>query len=234
MSCRSLCLGVICWSIVLATSAQALDFEQMNVQPVYQFEIFPSSGFIKGDENVTLDFEAFGSADISINDEDIQEFLNDMTLPIPLAAVSGTFEGEMPAGTILPEGTPFTLRALELVEGELSNVTVDDQNNINGADVTVTLLFSHDIFVGMPDEIRLFGDEMTFTGEIDSVPFSVGTSLVSPEPVGLYRDSLDGEQVGLVKNRFLNIVPEPTSLSLLVLCGLAAASLNRRSIGKRS
>ncbi len=63
--------------------------------------------------------------------------------------------------------------------------------------------------------IRLRGG-WTFTGSIDSVPFSVGTSFTSPAAVGLYLNSLSGPQVGLVKNRFLNIVPEPSSLALLV------------------
>ena len=213
-----LCVAVACLSLVSASSVLALDFQQQGVQPVYQFEIFESSGFLPPGStgDVTLDFEALGTADISIDDADLLAFIQDPTLPIPLAAASGTFFGEMPAGTVVPVGTPFTLRALELVSGQLENVTVDGMGNITGADATFTLLFSHDLFVGTPDELRLFGDEMTFTGSIDSIPFSVGTSFTSPEPVGLYLGGLNGDQVGLVKNRFLNIVPEPSARVLLL------------------
>lgn len=219
---RKLFIAAMCVATGFAySSANAFEFTQTNVQPVYQFEIFPSSGFITGTENVTLDFEALGTVDISIDDADLDAFSQNPTLPIPLAAASGTFFGEMPAGTILPAGTPFTLRALELVSGQLENVAVDGMGNIIGADATFTLLFSHDLFVGTPDEIRLFGDEMTFIGSIDSVPFSPGTSFVSPEPVGLYLGGLNGPQVGLVANRFLNVVPEP-SASVLVALGCVA------------
>lgn len=216
-----------CLSLVFASSALAFEFVQQGVQPVYQFEVFEDSGLLPPGSmgNLTLDFQALGTANISIDDADLIAFAQDPTLPIPLSAVSGTFFGEMPAGTVAPEGTPFTLRALELVSGQLENVSADDMGNITGADANLTLLFSHDLFVGTPDELRLFGAEMTFTGSIDSVPFSVGTSFTSPEAVGLFLNSPSGPQVGLVKNRFLNIVPEPSSLVLLGLGGLALLGL---------
>ena len=108
-------------------------FFQQGVQPVYQFEVFEDSGLLPPGSmgNVTLDFQALGTANISIDDADLAAFIMDPTLPIPLAAVTGTFFGEMPAGTVAPEGTPFTLRALELVSGQLENVTVDGMGNIS-------------------------------------------------------------------------------------------------------
>ena len=210
-------------------SANALDFVQTNVQPVYQFEIFPSSGFITESENVTLDFEALGDVEISIDDADLLAFAENPSLPIPLSAASGSFLGQMPVGTIVPEGTPFRLDALELVSGQLANVAADAGGNITAADATFTLLFVHRVAPDTPAEVNLFGAEMTFTGAIDAVPFSVGTSFTSPEPAGLFLGSLSGDQVGLVKNRFLNVVPEPNGFGSLLLGTLVCLRCRRKS-----
>ena len=71
----------VCLSLVLASSALALDFVQQGVQPVYQFEIFESSGFLPPGSmgDVTLDFQALGTADISIDEglfEDLGPAIN--------------------------------------------------------------------------------------------------------------------------------------------------------------
>lgn len=218
-----LLLGLACLASISAPTAEALTFVQPNVQPVYQFVIFPSSGFITEDENVTLDLDALGSVEISIDDADIAAFIANPTLPIPIDSAFGTFDGQLPAGTVLPVGTPFTLRAFELVSGQLENVTTDTAGAITGADATFTLLFDQILAPDTPMELRLFGAEMTFTGAIDSIPFSLGTSFESPEPVALFVDNgtPDGLQVGLVQNRFLNVVPEPSSLAVAAL-GIAA------------
>ncbi len=112
MNLPSRFLVAACLSLVFASSALALEFVQQGVQPVYQFEVFEDSGLLPPGAmgNVTLDFQALGTANISIDDADLAAFIMDPTLPIPLAAVTGTFFGEMPAGTVAPEGTPFTLR----------------------------------------------------------------------------------------------------------------------------
>ncbi len=214
---------------LFASSANALTLVQPNVQPVYELVFTNGTDFNMTGGDLVVPSQAIGSASFEIADSDLA---NLALTTIPLVSALGNFQGSLPAGLPLPAGTPFDLNAFQFISGELTNVVRGVGGSIDGADVSFTVLFEQIVAPGSPNQVRLFGDPMTFTGPIDSIPFSVGTSFVSPDPVDLYVDLGGGASalVGSVQNRFLNVVPEP-SAAVLLLLGAAGAAYGVRRRG---
>jgi hypothetical protein len=70
------------------------------------------------------------------------------------------------------------------------------------------------------DQLLFTRDPVTFTGHLDGLPPSLGTTLVSPDPVSVYwTNPLDGTdlQVAFSFDRRLTSVPEPSSLMTMGL-----------------
>ena len=212
MRCTPTLLSVLLLPCILSATAHAqLAFVQPNVLAEYELVFDPGTPFNDDQVPLLLPFSALGDVNIAVNLDDFS-----------LTDATGEFEGVLPAGLPLPEGTPFTLRAFELVSGQLSNIQVDGGGAIAFADVEFSLLFDQIID---PDgaNLRIFAsDPLTFTGTIDSVPFSVGTSFSGPAPSPIFQDdgTTTGVEIGDVQNRFLTVVPEPTSAALLLIAGL--------------
>ena len=224
MSMKWLSLVAIAGVCIAAPAVHAdmpLSFS-MEVQPVYDFVVFDSPDPFDlvppGVSQVIIPFNPSGPMGVEVSSD-----LND---PAKTSADVSTITGEF-AGDF--GGIPYTLRIFQFNEGGLSNIVRDSGGDLISADLTMTAVFEQILEFSKLDpglqDVRLFGDPMTFTGAVDGIPFAYGTSLTSPTPRGLYLDNGDGSyvQIGAVQDRFLNVVPEPASQCLLVLGALGGA-----------
>lgn len=205
----------------VAPTAEAVTIVQPNVQPVFDFEFSPGTPFNSGSTPFTVPFRALGEVTLEILDANLADLA---ATTIPLESAVGAFQGVLPNDDLpLPAGTPFNLTAFEFVSGELTNVVRGPAGSIDAADVEFTVRFEQVVAPGTSNQVRLFADPMTFNGSIDGVPFSVGTTFEGPDFIDAFVDLGGGNSapVGGVFNRFLNVVPEPSSC--LLATGLLAA-----------
>ncbi|MCA9261403.1 MAG: PEP-CTERM sorting domain-containing protein [Planctomycetales bacterium] len=192
------------------------------VQPVYDFVVFPSPDPFEinpsDTENAVFHFEPLGAMGFTLG----SEVSDPGATTAPIDTLSGEFFGAF--GEI-----PFTLRIFNFLGGQLTNI-VRTAGDVTAADVEFTAEFEQILAPGTPQEARLYGSPMRFTGAIDSVPFAVGVSFTSPDFVDLFLG--DGvvvkTQVGGVQDRYLNVVPEPSS-ALLLVGMLSTFAMRRRS-----
>lgn len=182
----------------------------VDVQPVYELVLDAGTVFNPGPELV-VPFAPLGEMGFDFANNDINDPL---ATSADFATVSGEFSGEF-------GGTPYDLRIIQFLSGGLSNIMRDTNGEFVSADATFTAIFEQILGPGTPEQVRVFGGEMTFTGQVDAVPFDLGTSFESPEFVELFLDTGNGTSllIGGVQDRFLNVVPEPSTAVLACLCG---------------
>ncbi len=177
----------------------------VDVQPVYQLVLDEGTIFNPGPELV-VPFAPLGEMGFEFSNNNINDPL---ATSADFATLSGEFSGDF-------GGIPYDLRIIQFLGGGLTNIARDTNDQFVSADASFTAIFEQILGPGTTEEVRVFGAEMTFTGPVDAVPFDLGTSFESPEFVDLFLDTGNGTSllIGGVQDRFLNVVPEPSTAML--------------------
>ena len=143
---------------------------------------------------------------------------NEAAAEIPFVVSESEFLGVNPLGR-------FILRSGDLA-GTMTNIVKSDnsgdRSSFVSADFELSGFFTRDIVDGPAAGITLFTmDETLFTGTVTGLPFPVGTTLISPDPIDAFV-SINGEAIKVVvsSNRTVTIVPEPNTLVGLGLIGM--------------
>lgn len=206
---KSLCLQTLLCFVAFANSALAQLPTQFTlpVQPVYDLTLFDGTPFNGSGMDLTLPLTALGEMEFTFANNDIN---NPLATSADFSQLTGEFAGQ------LPGGVPFDLRPFSFLSGGLTNIVRDINGDFVSADASFTVLFEQVVLPNTPNEARILGDAgMTFTATVDAIPFAIGTSFVSPDRVDVLADlGTSMPLVGFVDNRFLNVVPEPSSLLL--------------------
>ncbi|MCA9185923.1 MAG: hypothetical protein R3E01_36615 [Pirellulaceae bacterium] len=206
-------------AITLPAVAQLPTEFTIPIRPDYELVLFPGTPFNMGTENLVVPFSPLGEMGFSMAGNAINDPL---ATSADFTNISDEFAGNF-------SGTPYDLRIIQFLGGGLSNIVRNGSADIQSADVSFTAIFEQKLGPGSPEEVRVFGGEMTFIGTVDAFPFDEGTAFGSPSFVDLFLDTGNNTsvQIGGVQNRFLTVVPEPGSVAL-ALFAIVGLSVVRR------
>ena len=165
--------------------------------------------------NMTLQFTAIGALTFSLDD----------SLP---NATSMDFTGANSNFTVSAPSlfSDATMRPYKCVSGQLKEIVRKD-GNITGGNVS-DLRMKWQMLFPTPGGLarRYTKDSLPFNGAVTGAPFGIGDQISSPEKFDVYLDMGRGEKDPLAvigSNRVLTVTPEPTSLAIFGLSGLALA-----------
>ena len=214
-----------------ASGAHASATFESQVIANFEFNLL-SSGPLGGagfPEDVFIPFQARGTFSFELDDA-----LDDpAATTAAFVSVTGTLDGVSPAAFL-----PFEIRPIEFLSGSLTNIERDGGGNVTSADVEGLSMEWEMLAAPSGNAIRLYTrGGLPFDGQIDSIPFSEGTTLAGPDEFEGFLETGNGVNDPLAiigRNRTLTVVPEPTSLAILgTAFGLIAFFGRRRPPGGR-
>ena len=218
-----LCLRSVLVTFVMAlavsgTTARAAIVFTNDFKADFRFTVVdgPLAGLGVGN---VLDFDARGPLTFTIDDS----IPNATTMNF--TNVTGTLTVIGPAGFAGSTLTPN----LQFVGGQLTSIVRGPGGVVTSGNVT-DLRMRWEMFSG---PTRLYTrDSLPFDGTISSLPFTSSNFLAGPANFDVFLDAGLGAADPLAvigSNRFLTVVPEPSSLALLTLGGLGCSWMRRRN-----
>jgi hypothetical protein len=201
----------------------------INIQ---QIRLFPGTPFNPGTEPV--EFELFASGTLTAAWD--AQVGNTMQHSVPFVDFVGVFPGNIPFHIFA--GTPD----LPATTGQFSNVVQNpadpgfatgDPSSFVSANYTSTAYFKQ----VLPDGTTVYSDQInppTFTGTLSALPYPLGQQFTSTGPLNLYVqlgptiDQANDLLIGQSLHSVVEVVPEPTALSLLCAGTLYLVGARRR------
>jgi PEP-CTERM motif len=208
-----------------AASAYDVTFTE-NLVANFEFSLLGGTVINPGPTTPFIPFEAKGSLTFSLDSS-----INDPSHPttVPFTNVTGSLTGVSPAPFL-----PYSISPdLQFLGGELTNIVRDGSGNVTSADVTD--LSMRWTMVGTPYGLTLFTkDGLPFDGSTSSIPFSNGTVIAGAADFNVYLDNGGSDPLVVIgRNRTLTVVPEPSSLVVLLgtgVLGLGVFIQRRRKV----
>jgi hypothetical protein len=208
------CLEAKAAPIVAGSATQTY----INIQ---QIRLFPGTPFNPGTEAVEFELFARGTLTAAWD----AQVGNTMQHSVPHVDFEGVFPGNIPfhiyAGT--PDLPPTTGQFSNVVQNSADpGFAAGDPSSLVSANYTNTAYFKQ----VLPDGTTIYSDQVnpaTFTATLSGLPYPVGQQFISTGALNLYVqlgptiDQANDFLIGQSLHRVVEVVPEPTALTLLSL-----------------
>ncbi len=201
----------------------------INIQ---QIRLFPGTPFNPGTEAVEFEVIAHGQLTATWD----AQVGSTMQHAVPYVDFEGVFPGGIPfhilAGT--PDLPPTTGQLSNIVQNPADpGFAAGDPSSLVSADYANTAYFKQ----VLPDGTTIYSDQVnpaTFTATLAGLPYPVGQQFISTGALNLYVqlgptiDQANDFLIGQSLHRVVEVVPEPTALSLLSLGAACLFAARRR------